>query len=265
MGFIRQYGEFVVLTFLQRTPMIVVLGSMALVCGFAIRGGVEVLARLCEMLVPIVILLWVFVVILLIPEMETKNLLPILEKGWMPSIKGAISPMGWFSHVMLIAFLLPFISDVEKGMKWGMISVFCIFFTLFSINVATLLVFGGITSGLTFPVMNASRYISVADFLEHLEAIIMAIWIVSAFMKISLYLFATSVGSSQWLHLSDYRPAVFPLAFILLLLGSWVSPNLAELSHYVGTITPFYNLTIELVIPICLLLIAFIRQRFVKV
>jgi spore germination protein KB len=38
---VREYGEFVSGTFLHHTPMIVILGTMVLVCSFAVNGGLK--------------------------------------------------------------------------------------------------------------------------------------------------------------------------------------------------------------------------------
>lgn len=257
---IRQYGEFVVGSFLSKTPLSFVIGSMVLVCALAVRGGLEVLARIAQLIVPVVVLFWLLIFILLIPDMDLKNMFPIMEKGIIPPILGSITPMGWFTHFVLVSFFLPFLTDREKGMKWGMISVICVMITLFIINIGTLFVFGGIVPMLTYPVMSAARYISIADFLEHLESVVMALWVASAFLKISAYFYALVLGTSQWLNISNYRVLVFPLGLLLVLFSFWSVPNLQELNHLFRNV-PFYNATFELAIPLLLLLIHTIRNK----
>ncbi|MFK4998586.1 GerAB/ArcD/ProY family transporter [Bacillus sp. N9] len=51
-GIARDYSEFIVTSFLLKTPQIVVIGSMLLLCAFCIYGGVEVLARVGQLLLP---------------------------------------------------------------------------------------------------------------------------------------------------------------------------------------------------------------------
>ena len=50
---IREYGEFVVGTFLPHTPMYVVLGTMVLVSSAAVYGGIEVIARASQIMAPV--------------------------------------------------------------------------------------------------------------------------------------------------------------------------------------------------------------------
>lgn len=242
---IREYAEFVVGAYLPETPLGVVMGIMILSCTFAVHGGVEVVARLAQMILPVAILLFILIIFLLLPEVEIFNMLPIMEKGITPSVKGAFILQGWFSEFFLIAFILPYLKDRDKGMKWGMISVFAVMLTMLVTNFAVLFVLGDISASMIYPVMSAVQYISIADFLEHLEAIVMAIWVAGAFLKISVFCYVITLGTVQWLHISDYRPIVFPVGLLLMVFAFWSAPNLTELSHFLGTSAPFYILSIQ--------------------
>lgn len=261
---VRQYGEFVVGVFLKQTPLILVMGSLMLACACAVRAGVEILGRTAEMIVPILILFIILVLILLLPDVEVKHILPIMDKGILPSLRGAIIPQTWFNELFLITFLLPFLMDQEKAFKWGMISVHAVMLTMVATNLVVLMIFGRITDRLLYPVMDAVRYISIADFLEHLEVIIMAIWVAGVFVKLCLIYYALALGTAQWLNLSDYRPIVFPLGILAVTFGIWSASNLAELTYYLGTSGVFYRISIHFCIPLFLLLAAYIQKELRK-
>lgn len=258
---IREYGEFIVGAFLMQTPMVLVMGSMTVACAFAVRGGIEVVGRLGQLLIPIMFILMLSIFFLLFQDMEPKNMFPIMEKGITPSIKGSITPQSWFSEFMVISFLLPHLTDREKGLRWAMISVFSVLVVMLVTNLATLFVLGGITASLPYPVMSIIQYISLAEFLEHLESLVMAMWVAGAFIKISVFYYALALGTAQWLNLSDYRPLVFLLGLLLMLFAVWSAPNLVELEHFLGTTSPFYFTSIQTAIPLLLLLIAQMRKR----
>ncbi|TCK05540.1 UNVERIFIED_ORG: spore germination protein KB [Anoxybacillus amylolyticus] len=258
---IREYGEFVVGNFLLYTPINFVMGSMAFVCAVAVRCGLDVLGRLAQLLVPFVIMLLCIMVILLLPDIDLENMLPIMEKGILPSIMGAVTPQSWFSECFLMAFLLPHVIDEYNGRKWGNIAVVSVVFTLFVTNLITLLVFGTITADFVYPVMSVVRYISIADFLEHLEVVVMTLWVAGVFLKISVFYYALVVAIAQWLNLSHYEPLVFPVGLILLLMSIWSARDLMELTHFLGTSAPFYLTFVQTGIPLLLLFIAKWRKR----
>jgi spore germination protein KB len=258
---LREYGEFISGLFLPRTPMLVLLGSMLLACASAVRGGVEVMGRVSQFFIPIFILVFTLIFIMILPDLNPENMFPIMEKGIFPSIMGAVEPLKWFGEFILISFMLPFLSDREKGRKAGMITVFAVMVTMVMINFSVLFLFGEITTSLTYPYVEAVRYIDIADFIEHIEANAMAIWVAGAFMKICVIYYVLALGTAQWLNLRDYRPVVFPIGILLILTCMWPKPNLAELVQYLETVTPYLGITIQTVLPLLLLLIAVIRNR----
>lgn len=258
---LREYGDFIVGAFFKQTPLLVVMGCLALATTCAVRAGLEVLARLSDVLVPIFIFLWLLIVLLLIPELEVKNMLPILEDGFMPSIRGALAPFTWNMMFFFMSYLLPFLTDREQGMKWGMISVIASMVSLVMTNLTTILLFGRITGSFTYPVMSASRYISYADFFENLDAVVMAIWIGGTFIKLGLYNYALVLGSAQWLNLSDYKPLTLPFGLLITIFGIWIAPNLTEVSHQILVVNPFGLVILYILIPGSLLLIALLQNR----
>ncbi|ASS93951.1 GerAB/ArcD/ProY family transporter [Peribacillus simplex] len=258
---LRSYGEFIVDSFLVETPISVIMASMVLLCAFIVRGGIEVLGRAAQLLVPVFILPILLLIVLLGPDLEFKNILPILGNGIMPPIKGSIVPGGWFSEFFLMIFLLPFLTDMKKGMKSGMMSVFAVMMTLIVVNLMVLFVLGSTTATKIYPVMNVSRYISLADFFEHLESAIMAVWIVGAFVKISVFYYVAALGTAQWLNLSDYRPVVWPIGILIVEFSFWSYPSSMAVSRYDIIAFPFHGILMQTIIPLLLLVIAVIGKR----
>ncbi|MED4225015.1 endospore germination permease [Neobacillus cucumis] len=257
----REYGEFVSGTFLHLTPMVVVLGSMVMVSAFAVYGGLEVIGRCAEIIVPVVTLLYLTIFVLLFKDLDMSHMFPILENGLAPSLLGSIVPQCWFSEYFLISFFLPYLTDQEKGLKWGMISVFSVMLIMVITNIMTLLLLGKLNSVVTYPVMIAARYISIADFFEHLEAVVMAIWVAGAFVKITVFYYVLVLGMAQWLKLKDFRPLVLPTGVLLVIIGQWSASSLQELSQFLSSTATFYVLSFQLGLPIILLLIALIKNR----
>jgi len=258
---IQEYGQFVVGNFLHQTPLVVVMVSMVLVCASAVYGGLEVIGRTSQIILPVVGLFFILVVIMLLKDLDFLEILPIFERGPMPALMGAYTPSGWFSEMFLISFMLPYLKQQQKGLKWGMICVFSIVLIMVIANLVTYMLFGPLTEFFTYPVMNAVRYISIAEFLEHLEAIIMAIWVASTFIKISMFYYVIVLGAAQWLNLSDFRPIILPIGFLLIVVSIWSTPNLLEMVHFLSTYEAIYLIVPQTFIPLILLGILWVRKK----
>ncbi|MFD0824266.1 GerAB/ArcD/ProY family transporter [Neobacillus sp. M.A.Huq-85] len=257
----REYGEFIESAFLHKTPMVFVTASIALSCAIAVNGGIETVGRCATIFLPIVLALYLLIYVFLIPDLNFKNLFPIMQDGWMPSIKGSLAPHAWLSQFSLLSFLLPFLTNQKKAMKWGMFSVLACVLTMVFINLGNLFLFGEIITDIQFPVFEAARFISIGSFFEHIESIVIAVWVLGGFVQLSSFFYMLVLGTAQWLTLPSYKQMVLPIGVLIILFSVWSIPSFDKMIQGMSTTVPFYFLTVQLFIPIVLLIVAFIRKH----
>ncbi|MCY9666155.1 endospore germination permease [Paenibacillus alginolyticus] len=255
----RQYADFVKGNFLFKSPILLVISSIILLTAFAVRGGVEILARSAVIFTPIFILP-IFILLVLIPDMDVKNIFPILSHGIIPVIKGSAAPMGWVSEFFIMTFFLPYLADPEKGGKWGFISLSAITLSMIYVNLLILFLLGPDVGNKTYPVFVAFRYISVGNIFENMEALLLAMWVVGNFIKIGVFYYAAVLSFGQWLNLSEYRPYVFPLGIFIVALSMWDLPSFTRLAFFITYFDTFYLLSVLLLIPLLLLIVALLRK-----
>lgn len=258
---VREYGEFVNGAFMPNTPPILVLGSMVLVCAIAVRGGLEIVGRFADLILPVFFILFLLILAPILPDLHMEYMLPIMGDGILPSLEGALVLQIWYSEMLTASFLLPYVSDREHAGKSILISLAAVVLTLVVSNLATLLLLGNLAGSYTYPFLILARYINLAQFFTHLEALFMAIWVLGAFAKICVFYYVTVLGAAQWMNLSDYRPIVYPLGFLLLLFSMWVAPNYQELTHTISTSVIFSTMVMFVIIPALLLAVAWVRHR----
>ncbi|CQR48301.1 Spore germination protein YndE [Paraliobacillus sp. PM-2] len=260
----REYGEFIVGEILNTTPIVVVIGSMLVVCAFAVRGGIEVIARCAQMFLPIVILFSIIMVLLSIPDFDLTHMSPVMESGWKPAIEGSIIPHVWFIELVLITFLFPVLHSHRKALKGGMVSVLALMVTMVIANLVCLFVLGDVTATFIFPVFLVGTYISIAEFFKNLDAVILVIWVGGGFIQLSVWYYALAVGTARMLSLSDYRPIIFPLGFLALLFSIWDIASLQQLVFFFSTSVIPFAFTVCAAYPLLLLCVAVIRKRLKK-
>jgi spore germination protein KB len=79
-----------------------------------------------------------------------------------------------------------------------------------------------------------------------------------------MHYYIAVVGTAQWLGMKSYKPLVFPLGFLLLVLSVWIAPDLQALSGFLGTSFAFYALAIRFMIPLLLYGVALLRKKGAK-
>ncbi|MCS7461784.1 spore germination protein [Paenibacillus doosanensis] len=263
---VREYGEFIMGAFLNKTPMQVVTFSMVFISALAVRSGIEVLARCALIFVPIAMIILFFIFLLLIPDFDPHNMFPMFEYGLKPSLLGAVPTLTWYSEYIDLVILIPFVARQDRGkiMKWSSISVLIVMMSMVITNIVALFLLGKLTADESYPVMMGARYVSLADFLEHLEALAMAFWVLGMFIKISVVYYVLVIMIADWLKLADYRPLVFTVGFLIALNSKWVAPNAEQLNAMLSSSLVFFYITLQLIVPSVLYLVACIRNRRAK-
>lgn len=151
-------------------------------------------------------------------------------------------------------------------MKFGMLSVLVVMLTLVLTNIVVIWIFGNVTENFNAPFMSASRYISIAEFLSHLESLVMAIWIAGTFIKLCAFYYTVVLGTAEWLNLSDYRPLVLPLGLVIGVFSLKAFLNSSEAAEHFEIVSKGFmdTLVYGLAIPMLLLLAAYIRKLIVR-
>lgn len=257
---IQVYGNFIVSNALPKTPLIVIMGSMVLVCAINVRLGIEVVGRTSQVFVTVFFVLLGLTFVLLIRELDPAELLPFMENGVLSIAKGSLAPAAWFSEYIMLAFLLPFINDHSHTTKTLLGSWLLVVIAMIITNLFCLLLMGDLTDSFTFPVMIAARYITIADFMQHIEAVIIAIWIFGIFVKISVFLYAFVSSTAEWFGLKDYRPLVFPASVLCIGYAYWVTTGKQGADSLIRASSNIYTLMFLLVIPAVLYGIAGIKR-----
>ncbi|HBV98978.1 MAG TPA: spore gernimation protein [Desulfotomaculum sp.] len=256
---IREFGELLVSLVLPLTPLAVIHGILLVLCAWAVRGGLEIQARVMEFAFPFTLFLFMAAVLLVVSEINPANLLPVLENGFKPVIRASLDPVGWRGEIILLAMILPFMSRPDQGGRCAYIAVIAIGILLALDSLANTAVFGPTVARLTFPTFSLVRMVSVGDFIERIESVLVAIWVLVIFGKVAIFYYATVIGIAQLGGLGDYRPLVLPVGVLLAALSLMVVGSATELLDYI--IRGFYPFAyiFEFIIPTALLALAAAR------
>ncbi|TVY07810.1 GerAB/ArcD/ProY family transporter [Paenibacillus cremeus] len=259
---LRQYADFIAGTVLPLTPTLITVSSLVFVCALAVYGGVELIARSAQALIPIATITIVFMIVVMIPDMDFKQIRPILGDGFHPLLLGAWGPAGWFSEVMLFSFIFPFVTESRGVWKWSCISLIAVVLTTMIVNLACYLVLTTVLEGTSYPLLIAIRNVSLSDFFEHVESLLMAIWVIGLFVKLAVIYYIVVLGLAQWLRLDDYRVLILPIGFLLMLFSHWAGTNSQYIAFHAAKYAPFYLLTFQFVLPALLLMVSTIRRAW---
>ncbi|MEH7118944.1 endospore germination permease [Neobacillus vireti] len=263
----RELGDLIVTTILTETPMVVVIGSFMLLMVYCLLGGVETIGRMAEIVFPIYIFALILIWILLFSttEFNPKNLTPVLGNGLMPLVKSAI-PSGInfpFGETIVIMMFFPFLNKKGKHRKVGMLSILVGGLLLTVNSIMMIFVLGPeIYNKDLFTLLAATQMVSIADFLERFDALVILMMVTGVFFKVSGFTLGAVLGISQLFKLKKNRPAVIVLGIIIPALALVSASSYVEHLEFGFKIyVPYVHTVLQIMIPFLLLMIAFIKKK----
>ncbi|MGB9866355.1 MAG: GerAB/ArcD/ProY family transporter [Bacillota bacterium] len=258
---IDEFAAFLCIAIMPDTPFLAFFILAIAVSAYAVWHGLEVLSRFNQLFLPFVLAILVGVFVLLAKEMRLQRILPLLDSSPFDVLRGAAGPLSWMGEIPCLLLLTPHMVKPKQIRLVALGSVLTVCAFMFLVVLLNLLVLGaGPSSLFIFSTYNAIRVVSIANFLERTESVVISMWMLSGFVKIGLFYYAAALGSAHLLGLKDYRPLVAPIGLVLLGLAM-LCRNIVDLMDFIKRVWPPYALVFEAVVPLLLLTVALLKGR----
>ncbi|MGE5629608.1 MAG: GerAB/ArcD/ProY family transporter, partial [Caulobacteraceae bacterium] len=257
----RAFTEVVKMFLLFRTPAEVIILSLILVCTYIVRGGAECVARMNELIFPILFIPFFIILLFGLPLMEFSNLLPVLQTTPAKLLTAVPFTAFSFGGIELALFYIGFMKEPKKAYKPAIIAVAFITFFFIMTTVFCLATFGvKTTPQIIWPLVNLIRAINLPGvFIERLDGIILPLWMTTVFTTMVSAYFIISYSISRIVGTKEQKQYVLPLTALIYYLA--LQPDsLAQLYEWGGRI---FAVAVPLhlyILPVLMLIIAAIRK-----
>lgn len=257
----REFGEVIVTAVLKRTPLEVTVIVMLVLAAISSRNDVVTFSLLHKFYLPFVLAPGLLIVIFSLKNAEPLYLQPIWGNEPKGFGEGILTIAALFQGSFIVTLLIPSMSRPEKAMRSSMIGMTIAAGLYLLIVCATIAVFGPEETKQTlWPTLELARMTSLpANVLERLDAFFLIIWVTAVFTTLLSSYYMTIHAISNLLRLRDHRMFTFFLIPFVFMLAMSI-PNVLDLYTYVRLIGKA-GLTLTVVYPLLLLMIAWIRKR----
>lgn len=212
---IRVFPETVKTVLLQNfdTNLITVLFMGAIGVGAAL--GIESLARVNYIFIPIIGVILALLIVLLVPHYNIYNLLPILGTGAKKIFADGFHTISIYSDMLLLNVLLPYYKDEREAKK----SIRAVFLITAPVTVLIILAYClvypyPVSGEFMIPFYQLARILHLGDFLGRFEPVFQFAWSILLLLYSALYVFALCRVWQMTFDLDFYRPLVFPVVII---------------------------------------------------
>lgn len=262
-GFVREVSVFMVVHMLPGTPVQVTKLMFLIVIVIAARLGIEAFTRSAELFFAAFVLLFIFLVLSLIPSFELQYYEPVLASGPKPIIRGVMqTTLLVFSELYVFLKIIPHVLNKHKVKPNFIIGAALGGLVLVILTFLCIIVLGAeATARNLYPVYFLARKINVGNFIQRMEVIFTFMWIITTFVKLTVFFYAYCAGMARVLRMKDYRTLTFPTAIMLYVIASALSPNTVYQSYVLAKYWYLFNLTFAVLLPALLLITFIIRQK----
>lgn len=257
---LREFSQFFIIALNPVIPMDWYLIAGAIMCLYAVFHGLEVLARVTEIVFFVTVVTFLAIYLLLINQYHPEYLFPVLEEGMMKPLSGILVSISWFGDMMCISMFLQHIRKTERTTMYAAVAIgITTVLLLLSVLSCTLLFGAKATETFTYPSVSLIQNIKLFRNIERFDAALVAVWVTSSFVKITVYFWAAIQGLKDLLRIRKPRLYLFPLACGFVLCSKYKVWGLVELASFYNK-QAWYFVLFQFFLPTLLLLIALMKR-----
>ncbi|MDF2821505.1 MAG: hypothetical protein K0R15_1946 [Clostridiales bacterium] len=185
------FTKIINISLLPLTPSWVIIFCMLVVSSWCACKGLEVRARITEILFWIIIIPIVLILLLAIPELKLDEIVGKSDAGVIDVIKGSYFTFMICSAIELFLFTAPYAEKKKDNRK----SIVRIVITIAVLNIALYLTTVGLfgvngTLRLEIPTLNIMQNVKLpGSLIERMDALMISFWILSIFSVTNAYIF----------------------------------------------------------------------------
>lgn len=257
---IRGFGEFYTSAVTPRTPILIYLVAILILAGYAVRSGLEVIARTNQAILVFLIPIEILASALTHKDKDYRNFLPILEDSFEPVIHGTLTLVGLYSSIFVLSMIFPFINDTKQLKRYSIVTMVILIIMFVGPITGVIAIYGEERGeGLYFPTFLILRDVQIGA-LQRLDILGILLWSLGSFGKVTVFLYAMSLGIAQLFKVDDYKMLVTPLAALLAIVSIINSEDLIGIYRFLKNYYPYYATFVGLILPLVLLTISQFRK-----
>lgn len=259
---LRDFGEFMSVMTMPETPKVTIGILSILTAIYMTKKGCAVIGKFALFSSIITLIIMGILFMLISPKINTKNILPVMSQGIQPVLIGALSAFTFpFGECILFTVIFAQLKSTKAirksyfiGLTLGGIVLLITTFLEIAVLSEKVVLF------LYFPFYTMLSMIRVGEFIQRLEIVGGIILNVFGIIKITLCLYAASLGISRLIKLDDYRVLLLPVALLILNITNILYDNVMQLVSWTAKYYKYYALPFQVFLPVIIFIAAKVKK-----
>ncbi|REE67627.1 spore germination protein KB [Paenibacillus taihuensis] len=256
----RNMSDYMQINLMPRTPIGVFNIAALLVCAYAVIKGIDTIALVSVLILPILTLAYWTPFTVMLREWDWRNFSYPGTFEWGPTIAKTKYALG-FPFMETVAFMMAFpLVQRRRGSAFlggivfmGVQLALSVFFTI-----GILGVYRG--SHLTYPIYIIFREMQFSNLIEHLESLLSVTALLLVFVKLSVLFFFAVQAICQLFAVENRAVVAYPLVWVISAYALFFA-NIVENTEWVERYLFYYYIPFAFGFPLLFLISAWLRKN----
>ena len=258
----RLLGELIKGFLLEDTPIQLIIILFILATAYLVVSELDILARVAYMTYPLVIGFAAILVLVALPGADFTNILPVFQSDISQLPQGMRVGIFSFSGFEVLFFAIPYAEDKKGLIKTSIsgIAIVSVLYLILFIMTLTQFSLAQIKSD-PFPLLMIAKLINLPGyFLQNLDGLVMAIWVVVIFTTLAPVYYSSGKILSKLFKTKTHK--IFILVLIPIIYFAAMAPrSIVEINSIMTNIVDYLSAAVVLIIPVILFVVGRIRRR----
>ena len=215
LSVIRLFPETVKIVLLKDTPVNMIVFLFAAAAAFGAYMGINSIARIHCIFLPIANIILVLFIILLAPYYKVENIMPFFGEGAKKLFVNGFETVSLFADIILLNILLPYAQTLNDVKKSGYKSILISGGLSVIIMLAYCMLYPyPVSENFIFPVYQMTRMVHLSSFFSRFEAIFQFVWSLLLLLYASVYVYILSYIFQITFSLKYIKPVIVPVVII---------------------------------------------------
>lgn len=262
---VRTLGELVKIFLLQTTPLEIIIITFILASTYLASHEIHKVSRAGYFVYPIIIVFTGLIILISLPGADMTNILPVFRTDIEGLLGGIRSSIFSFLGLEIVLLAIPYVEQKDKVFKTGLYSIGIITAIYLIAFIMTITNFSqDQVISQNYPVLVLTRQLDIPWlFLENLDGLVMALWVIVVFATMAPVYFAMGKFSSKLFKTKSHKYFVLGAVPIIYLIAM-MPENFIELMGELTNLYYVFAVISALIIPSIILIVGLIRKKVSK-
>jgi spore germination protein KB len=215
----RTYTNIIRTFYFTTTPNLIIYAILMIISAYGAKKGLQHIGSVSYLIVFYALLSLYIALWISTQHSNINSMFPIWGPGQLKIVKEGSQKLALFADFFLLTMVIPYLKSNKVFKKGTWVALIYVSIQISAAILIYICMFDDSLGGIAYPFHTAIRYISLGDYIPNVEIIFFIIWIMTAFIRFTAFLYINALMFGHLFKIKDFEYLIPSLTTIYLLIG----------------------------------------------